>query len=99
LAGLLQRAQVVLGERLAVGVARDQGLDAGPDLADEAQIAGQVQTRLLWAGRCVDQPGIGQPRTCFLGLSEHVRAQVQVQGIDERLYEQQRRRCQLVLEM
>jgi hypothetical protein len=64
--GFFQDTQLVFGERLAIGVVRDQGLDAGPDLVDEAELAGEARAGRSGAERRVDKPGIGQPRMCLL---------------------------------
>ena len=92
---LLQGPQLGFGERLAFRVVRDHGAQALPDVAGQLEIRGEVRIRLPQ----VAQACVGQPRPGFVGVGQHVGAQVQVEGVDERLHQQQRRRRQLVLQM
>ena len=89
-----------LGDGLAVGVARDHGPHALPDVTGQLEVRGEVRIRLSRTARPrVAQAGVGQPRPGFVGMRQHIGAQVQVKGVDERLHEQQGRRSQLVLQV
>jgi hypothetical protein len=90
---LIQGAQSGFGERRAAGVAPDHGAQALPERAGQLEIRGEVGLPRI------AQPGVGQPGPGFVGVSQYVGAQVQVEGVDVRLDKQQRGRRQPVLQM
>jgi hypothetical protein len=96
----LQRLQVVSGERAVRGAAPDQCTDAFPGVPGQLQIVAEIRVgpgRAEGAG--VAQARVGQPRARFVRMGEHVSALVRVEGIDERLHEQQRHGGRLGLQV
>jgi hypothetical protein len=87
----LQRLQIVAGQRLVPGIAADQRPDALPDVAGEPQVVAEIRVGLNRAGGAgIAQARVGQPGARLAGMNEHIGALVRVDGIHERLDEQQR---------